>query len=91
MSYPQRRGRLGPRRAVRIRAFDGRHEVLHKRDMVTIINLESPALLGVLAGLLEQAVELAGVLENEPMDHPRIEVWCQISGKKLLDYNGGLI
>jgi hypothetical protein len=86
MSHPSR---LGPRRAVRIRVFDGTHEVLGHRDLVCVVDLDSPALNATMTGLLIHYTELAQVLENEPMEHPRVELWCAISNVKLHDYLGG--
>ncbi|WP_203843624.1 hypothetical protein [Winogradskya humida] len=84
-------GGLQPWRPVQFRIFDGTHEVLRRKDLMRVVNIESPALDGILAGVLAEAVEMASVLENERMDHPRLEMWCAQSGRKLRDYFGGLV
>lgn len=84
--------RLGNRRAVRVRYFDGQHEVLANREIIHMVDLDSPLLNAMLPGLLAQGIELAQVLENEPMEHPRLELWCAISNVRLRDYlMGGLL
>lgn len=81
--------RLGPRRAVRIRVYDGTYEVLREYRIIHMLDLTDPAIDAMLAGMLAQAVELARTLENEPMVQARIEVWCEVSNTKLRDFAGG--
>lgn len=81
---------LPARREFRLRIFDGKHEVLTKYEIKRVLDLESPALEAILAGVLAAAAEQAGVLEDEPMPHPRLEVHCVQSGRKVKDYLPGL-
>lgn len=83
--------RLGPRRAVRVRIYDGSHEVLHKFDIIHMVDLDSPMLPAMLPAFLAQGVELARTLENEVLKSPRLELWCEVSNTKLRDYFGGLL
>lgn len=80
---------LGNHRVIRLRVYDGTYEVLTDYKMIHTIDLGSPMLDAILAGLLVQAAEMALVLENERMKAPRLEVWCEVSGVKLRDYLGG--
>lgn len=83
--------RLGSHRAIRIRVYDGAHEVLHRDRLLRMLDVESPMLASMLPVLLVEAVQLATSLENEPMAQARIELWCAISGTKLHDYQGGML
>lgn len=78
-----------PRRLVRIRVYDGTYEVLRKRDIVHQLDTTPAALNAVLPSLLVQLAREARVVENEPMSHPRLELWDVDSGAKLYDYSGG--
>ncbi|GGN86468.1 hypothetical protein GCM10010112_68090 [Actinoplanes lobatus] len=79
------------RRAVRMRIFDGQHEVLHRYKILHMVDLDSPALPLMVAGLLAQGIELALALENEEVRTPRLELWCAVSEVKVYDHLGGLI
>jgi hypothetical protein len=83
--------RLGSHRAIRIRVYDGAHEVLHTYRLLRMLDLDSPMLHAMLATLLTEAVQLATAVENEPMTQARIELWCAISGIKLHDFRGGML
>lgn len=83
--------RLGSHRAVRIRVYDGTHEVLHTYRLLRMLDLDSPMLHAILTALLVEAAQLATAIENEPMPRARIELWCAISGTKLHDYRGGML
>jgi hypothetical protein len=88
MPYPSR---LGSHRAIRIRVYDGTHEVLHRYRLLRMLDVESPMLASMLPVLLVEAVQLATAVENEPMTQARIELWCAISGIKLHDFRGGML
>jgi hypothetical protein len=83
--------RLGSHRAIRIRVYDGTHEVLHRYRLLRMLDVESPMLPSMLPALLVEAAQLATVLENEPMTRARIELWCELSNTKLHDYRGGTL
>lgn len=74
---------------VRIRAFDGTYEVLRKRDMLRELDTTPAALNTILPNLLAQLAREARQLENEPMSHPRLEVWTADGRTRLHDYSGG--
>ncbi len=77
-------------RRVRIRVFDGQHEVLHSREFIEVLDLNSPALGVTLHTMLAHLAHIASSQENEPMPHARLELWCTVSGRKLRDYSGGM-
>ncbi len=77
-------------RRVRIRVFDGRHEVLHRHTFIQVVDLNSPSLAVTLHAFLMHAISLASSLENEPMPEARLELHCTVNGEKLRDYAGGM-
>jgi hypothetical protein len=77
-----------PPRTVRVRVFDGTYEVLRKRQIIREMDTTPAALNAVLPSLLVQLAREANVMENEPMSHPRIELWTT-DGELICDYSGG--
>lgn len=69
----------------RLHVYDGTYEVLHKRLLTIDLDLNSPALPGILDRKLQDLSRQASVVENEPMDYPRLEV-CDIRSGAVL-YN----
>lgn len=78
-----------PYRTVRVLVFDGQYEVLRKRHIVRDMDTTPAALNAVLPSLLTQLAREARELENEPMSHPRLELWSADTGEKICDYAGG--
>lgn len=69
----------------RLRIFDGNYEVLHKRTVVVELDLTSPVTDGVLDRHLINLTRAARIYDNEPMDHPRLEVRDAVTNQKVRD------
>lgn len=70
-------------RTFRVRIFDGPYEVLHKRNFLLAVDLQSPSLAGILYSELTKLTDQAQA-ENEPMERPRLELWDR--DVKILDW-----
>jgi hypothetical protein len=78
---PARTGRY------RLHVFDGAYEVLANRTYVVTLDLDRPAVDGILDRHL-QSLTREATAANEPMDSPRLEVRDAATGVKLLDWTG---
>ena len=67
----------------RVRIFDGPYEVLHKRNHLVAVDLQSASLPGALYAELAKLTAQAQAA-NEPMDWPRLELWD--GDVKILDW-----
>jgi hypothetical protein len=74
-----------PLRPYRLRVFDGPYEVLRERPVVLDLDLDSPNAASVLDRQLATLTRAARILENDPMDSPRLEVWDVRTGVKVRD------
>jgi hypothetical protein len=72
-------------RPYRLRIFDGNYEVLRHRPVLLDLNMDAPMTAGILDRQLVVLTRAASILENEPMDSPRIEVWDVRDGVKVRD------
>ncbi|MER7164477.1 hypothetical protein ABT336_00140 [Micromonospora sp. NPDC000207] len=76
----------GPRRC-RLHIFDGRYEVLHRRQHLVTLDLDSPSIDMTLDLHLQQLTR-AALADGEPMDRPRLEVRDAATGQLLVDRPG---
>lgn len=68
----------------RVRIFDGPYEVLHRRNFLLAVDLQSASMPGILYSELTKLTGEA-MAANEPMDRPRIELWA--GDVKILDWS----
>jgi hypothetical protein len=76
-----------PPRRYQLRVFDGAYEVLHQRRYEDALDLDSPGVGNTLDRWLRQLTREA-TAANEPMDHPRLEIWDVETGVKVRDWSG---
>jgi hypothetical protein len=69
----------------RLRIFDGRYEVLRNGNFVIDVDLDSSTRGAILDRQLVALTERAKVAENEPMDHPIMQVCDLTTGDPILD------
>jgi hypothetical protein len=69
----------------RVRIFDGSYEVLHNRNFLLAVDLQSASMPGILDSELTKLTAQAEAA-NEPMDAPRLEVWD--GNTKIMDWAG---
>jgi hypothetical protein len=74
-----------PLKRYRLRIFDGTYEVLRKANLVIDVDLDSPTMNAILDRQLVALVQRARTTENEPMDHPIMQVCDYDSGQAVLD------
>jgi hypothetical protein len=72
-------------RRYRLRIYDGQYEVLRKANLVIDVDLDSPTMNAILDRQLVALVQRARVSENEPMDHPIMQVCDYDSGDPVMD------
>lgn len=77
-----------PPRQYRLRIYDGDYEVLANRVHVITLDLAGPGVDAILAERL-QALTRTAMAANEPMEHPRLELWDEATGAKVRDWTGG--
>lgn len=74
-----------PLRLYRLRVFDGNYEVLHRRQFVEQLDVDSPSTAALLYQKLATLTRQAVVLENQTMKNPRLEVWDVETNAKVRD------
>lgn len=75
-------------RRYRLKIYDGNYEVLWRQGEHWVdLDLQNGTVYaGVLDRKLVSLAQQARVVENEPMDYPRLEVWD--GNLKVLDWTG---
>lgn len=72
-------------RSYRLHIFDGNYEVLRNRPVLLDLDMDAPMTAGILDRQLVVLTRAGRVLENEPMDSPRLEVVDVLTGVKVRD------
>ena len=69
----------------RLKIFDGTYQVLRKGNFVIDVDLDQPTMNAILDRQFIALVERARNAENEPMDHPIMQVCDYATGALVLD------